>query len=72
MSKVSQREMDYLKASFSVRTYELLEAANLLSLKKLEKKTKKEMLSIPKFGKLSLQEVDEVLAQNGKHLSSKK
>ena len=52
----------------SVRSYNCLKNANIRTLRELVQKTEPEMLRTKNFGRKSLNEIKEVLAQMGLHL----
>lgn len=53
---------------FSMRTYNCLKKANVLTVRDLVEKTEDELMEIRNFGKKSLDEVHEKLAKHGLHL----
>ncbi|HEY3284764.1 MAG TPA: DNA-directed RNA polymerase subunit alpha [Armatimonadota bacterium] len=53
---------------FSMRTYNCLKKANVLTVRDLVEKTEAELMEIRNFGKKSLDEVGEKLAKHGLHL----
>ncbi len=59
MSKISKNQE--LRELLDIRIVEILEAHNLLSVKKLEKKTDEDLLALPKFGPRALSQVKEIL-----------
>lgn len=76
LSEEKRRMKEYLAKSvaeleFSVRPANCLEAANVVTIADLVQKTEEEMLQTPNFGKKSLQEIKDVLAEMGLRLGMK-
>jgi len=67
--KLLEKSIDEL--DLSIRSYNCLLNDNIKTLAQLVKKTEAEMLRMPNFGRRSLNEVKEVLAQIGLSLRGK-
>jgi DNA-directed RNA polymerase subunit alpha len=66
MNEVLNRSVEELE--LSVRSYNCLKNANIQTIGELVQKTEAEMLRTPNFGRKSLNEIKEVLANMGLHL----
>jgi len=66
MNEVLSRSVEELE--LSVRSYNCLKNDNIVYIGDLIQKTEAEMLRTPNFGRKSLNEIKEVLAQMGLHL----